>query len=123
MQMIMSEDLSAFPLVDPATVAELQGNMANQFPNLVTLLIHEIGVQLGNIQTAVAQGDAGQLYRIAHRLKSGAGSMGAAQLSELARRLEIRGHDGDLADILPLLEQSRLAAEQTQQAFLALLDA
>ena len=123
MQMIMSEDLSAFLLVDPATVAELQENMVNQFPNLVTLLIHEIGVQLGNLQTAIAQGDAGQLYRIAHRLKSGAGSMGAAQLSELARRLEIRGRDGDLTDILPLLEQSRLAAEQTQQAFLALLDA
>ncbi len=122
MQMIMSEDLSAFPLVDLATVAELQENMVNQFPNLVTLLIHEIGVQLGNIQTAIAQGDAGQLYRIAHRLKSGAGSMGAAQLSELARRLEIRGRDGDLTDILPLLEQSRLAAAQTQQAFRALLE-
>ena len=119
----MSEDFSAFPLVDPATVAELQENMVDQFPDLVTLLIHEIGVQLGNIQTAVAQGDAGQLYRIAHRLKSGAGSMGAAQLAELARRLETRGHSGNLADIAPLLELSRLSAEQTQRAFQALLDA
>ncbi|MFO1430459.1 MAG: Hpt domain-containing protein [Candidatus Competibacteraceae bacterium] len=119
----MSEDLSAFPLVDPEIVAELQEDMADQFPNLVTLLIHEIGVQLGNIQAAIAQGDAGELYRIAHRLKSGAASMGAAQLSELARRLENRGHDADLMDILPLLEQSRLAAEQTQQAFHTLLKA
>ena len=121
MSEIMNEDLSAFPLVDLATVAELQENMADRFPDLVTLLIHEIEVQLGNIQTAITQGDAEQLYRIAHRLKSGAGSMGAAQLSELVRRLEIRGHDGDLTDILPLLEQSRLIAEETQQAFRALL--
>ena len=119
----MNKDLSVFPLVDPATIAELQEDMADQFADLVTLLIHEIEVQLGNIQTAIAQGDAEQLYRIAHRLKSGAGSMGAAQLSELARRLEIRGHGGDLTDILPLLEQSRLAAEKTQQAFRALLEA
>jgi HPt (histidine-containing phosphotransfer) domain-containing protein len=118
----MSEDLSAFPLVDPAIVADLQEVMADQFPGLVAMLIHEITVQLTGIQTAVAQGDAGQLYRTAHRLKSGAGSMGAAQLAELARRLETQGHSGNLADIAPLLELSRLSAGQTQRAFQALLD-
>jgi len=118
----MTEDISAFPLVDQAIVADLQDVMAEQFPQLVGMLIHEITVQLADIQTAAAQGDAGQLYRIAHKLKSGAGSMGAAQLSELARRLETQGHAGNLADIAPLLEQSRLTAAQTQQAFQALLD-
>ena len=119
----MSEDLSAFPLMDQAIVADLQEVMADQFPGLVAMLIHEIGVQLTGIQTAIAQGDAGQLYRTAHRLKSGAGTMGAVQLSELARRLETQGHSGNLADIAPLLEQSRLSAEQTQRAFRTLLDA
>lgn len=119
----MIEDLSAFPLVDQAIVADLQDVMTEQFPQLVDMLIHEITVQLAGIQTAVAQGDAGQLYRIAHKLKSGTGSMGAAQLSELARRLENWGHSGNLADIAPLLEQSRLTAVQTQQAFQALLNA
>ena len=78
----MREDLSAFPLVDQAIIADLQEVMVDQFPGLVAMLIHEITVQLTGIQTAVAQGDAGQLYRIAHRLKSGAGSMGAAQLAD-----------------------------------------
>ena len=119
----MSEDLSAFHLVDQAIVADLQDAMADQFPELVAMLIHEIEVQLTGIQTVIAQGDAGQLCRIAHRLKSGAGSMGAAQLAELARRLETRGHSGNLVDIASLLEQSRLTAGQTQRAFRALLDA
>ena len=119
----MNEDFSAFPLVDQAIVADLQEVMADQFSQLVDMLIHEITVQLAGIQTAVAQGDAGQLYRIAHQLKSGAGSMGAVQLAELARRLEARGHSGNLADIAPLLEQSQLTAAQTQQAFQALLNA
>jgi HPt (histidine-containing phosphotransfer) domain-containing protein len=118
----MSEDLTAFPLMDHATIADLQKVLPETFRHLVTILLRDLPLQLADIQAAAAQGDADRLYRTAHKLKSGSGSMGALQLSELARHLEARGRSGNLAELEPLLEQIRLTVEQTRIGFETFLD-
>jgi HPt (histidine-containing phosphotransfer) domain-containing protein len=118
----MSDDLISFPIMDYAIIADLREVMAAKFPDLVRILLCTLPLQLTDIYTAVAQGDADALYRTAHKLKSGTGSIGALQLSELARRLEAMGRSGNLADVTPLLEQTRITAEHTRASFQSLLD-
>ena len=117
----MSENLTAFPIVDHAVIADLREVIPEEFPDLVQTLLCDLPLQLADIYAAAAWGDADALYRTAHKLKSGSGSMGALRLSELARQLEARGHSDNLLDIAPLLEQIRLTVEQTQVSFQALL--
>ena len=116
------QDLSDFPVIDNATLAELRRLMAGGFPDLVKTLLRDLPLQLAAIQDAIRQGDAEALYRAAHKLKSGSGSMGALRLSELARQLEMWGRHRQLTGLTPLLEQFQATAEQTQRDFQALLD-
>jgi HPt (histidine-containing phosphotransfer) domain-containing protein len=58
------------------------------------------------VEQAVAAGDAEALRRSAHFLKSSAANVGAEQLSELFRRLEVLGREGQMALAKPLLDQT-----------------
>jgi HPt (histidine-containing phosphotransfer) domain-containing protein len=53
---------------------------------------------LAEIQAAVAERNAAALERAAHTLKGAASNFAARRTVEAARRLEMMGHGGDLAD-------------------------
>ena len=54
-----------------------------------------ISTELGNIRTAAAQGDHAALPAAAHRLKNGAGIIGATRLAEAAGHLESQADGGN----------------------------
>jgi HPt (histidine-containing phosphotransfer) domain-containing protein len=113
---------STFPLVDGSVIDDLRAVMGGDFAELVQTWLRDIPVQVSAIHAAGTCGDAQALFRSAHRLKSASGSIGALHLSELARRLELQGRQGDLAAIDALLEQLLYIAEQTRLQFQTFLD-
>lgn len=117
----MSDDVSAFPVVDQETITDLQDVMPAKLPELIAVFLRQLPGQLGDIAAAVARGDADTVYRAAHKLKSGSASIGALQLAESARRLEAAGRGGKLAACAPLLEQLEQVAARTQDSYQALL--
>jgi HPt (histidine-containing phosphotransfer) domain-containing protein len=65
--------------------------------------------QLASLTAAIETGDAQQLSRCAHALKSSTANLGAEELSALYRRLEALGRAGELEDANALLHEVRLA--------------
>jgi len=110
------------PLVDDDVIDDLRAVMEDDFADLVQTWLRDMPVQVGAVHEAGTRGDAQALFRSAHRLKSASGSIGALHLSELARRLELQGRQGDLTAIEALLEQLLPIAEQTRLQFQNLLD-
>ena len=66
-------------------------------PELVDQFIANGHQLIEQMRSALAQGQADDLRRAAHTLKSTAATFGARDLAEAARELETRARDGDLA--------------------------
>ena len=88
---------------DPEFVAELLGDFLEGLPG-----------QLDALQGAGAAGDAEQVHRIAHTLKSNAGTFGAEALSLACRELEGAAAGGEGQNTQELI--ARVAAEAARAA-------
>lgn len=87
---------------DPEFVAELIGDFLDALPG-----------QLEALRSAGLSGDSEQVHRIAHTLKSNAGTFGAESLALACRELE-RAAAGGTADSGELI--ARVAAEAARAA-------
>jgi HPt (histidine-containing phosphotransfer) domain-containing protein len=114
-------NLTDLPIMDNATITELKEIMAEDFPDLVKTLLRDMPSQLTEITQAVMREDANTLYLTAHKLKSGTASIGALQLSELARQLEEKGRSGYLVEVKALLNEIHHSAELTRVSYRNLL--
>ena len=72
---------------DTEFIAELLGDFVSQTPALME-----------QIATALAQGDAATVGRVAHALKGSARAIGADELAAIAFELEQAGKQGNLTD-------------------------
>jgi HPt (histidine-containing phosphotransfer) domain-containing protein len=61
---------------------------------------------LRRMQAAAAAGDAAELRRVAHSMKSSSANVGAERLSRLCKALETIGGSGRIDGSLPLLEEA-----------------
>jgi PAS domain S-box-containing protein len=66
--------------------------------DLIDHLVADIPGQLAAIASAAREGDLVGIERLAHRLKSGAGNLGAARFAALCQRLEREAAAGTLAE-------------------------
>jgi PAS domain S-box-containing protein len=78
----------------PAILRQVIGNYLEDAPQLVQ-----------HLQDAVSIGDAETMWKTAHSLRSSSASLGAIQLSNLCKELEIMGRAGTLADAPSLIIQ------------------
>ena len=106
-------DLHQLPLLEEEIIVELREVMEDEFADLLQNFLNDLPLQIDSLQAVVAQGDADQLYQIAHKLKSSCGSIGALRLAELVRRLEQAGRSKMLADAEGWLQQTRAVATET----------
>lgn len=107
--------------IDTATLAQLKADLGEDFiAELVETYCSETPQLIEHLQEALEAQDSETFRRLAHSIKSSSASLGAMQLSELARQLEMLGKSGDLAQAagqLELLqaEYGRASTELTEQ--------
>lgn len=106
-------DLDALPLLDAEVIAELREIMEDEFIGLIEMFLNDLPIQMERLQIAVAQSDAETVYRVAHRIKSSCGNLGALRLMELIRRMEQAGRRQVLNDAADLLRCVQTDAEAT----------
>ncbi len=109
----------AVPLVDESRLAEL-GMLEDEEPGLVAeltaLFAAETPALIGAITSGVAAADRGRVQDAAHTLKGSAGTIGAARVAELAKRILDLARGGTLEGTAGL-------ADALEPAFASTLDA
>lgn len=82
------------PAVDISALRELKEIMEDQFSILVETFLEDSAVRLGEIDSAVANGDADALRSAAHSFKGSSSNLGISSLAELLMKLETMGREG-----------------------------
>jgi len=86
------------PCIDVAIFENLKAMMGADFiGELIDAYFEEAPQLIGQIEQALASGDAEVFRRAAHSLKSSSASFGAMQFSAKAKELELIGKEGNLA--------------------------
>jgi CheY-like chemotaxis protein/HPt (histidine-containing phosphotransfer) domain-containing protein len=80
--------------LDGERLAALRAAMGEDFAELLAVFLHCAGASIEAMSVALADGDAVELHRQAHTLKSSAANLGANELSRLAKSLEARARAG-----------------------------
>jgi PAS domain S-box-containing protein len=112
----VDEQLPLLPASLRGWLAELGVASLDDAAELIDIFLDDSRVRLDEIAAAAESGDGQLVYRTAHALKSGASYLGAKRLSELARRVEAAGRDGQI-------EEARALVGELEQAFLDTTDA
>ncbi len=97
-------------VLDPAALGQLKEEVGEEgLAAVIGTFLEEAPRLLGTLFEALDRGDAEEMRRYAHTLKSNAASFGASVLSDLCRDLESMGRRGDLTGAPDLF--SRVEAE------------
>ncbi|WP_297812117.1 ATP-binding protein [uncultured Methylophaga sp.] len=108
---------TAVPVIDDTVledIRQMSGDQASSLiGNIVELYLQKSPDLIADIHQGARQGDAEQLFRAAHALKSSSANIGAVRVSEVARQLEKLGRENLLEHVHPHLDVLR---EQYEQA-------
>jgi HPt (histidine-containing phosphotransfer) domain-containing protein len=97
-------------IIDGATFADLKDMMGADFVGeIIDTYNEETAALVEQLRQALAAQDAATFGRCAHSIKSSSASLGALNLAEQARELELMGKAGDLSGAGPRVE--RLTAD------------
>jgi PAS domain S-box-containing protein len=97
-------------VLDPAALGQLKEEVGEEgLAAVIGTFLEEAPRLLGTLLESLDRGDAEEMRRCAHTLKSNAASFGASVLSDLCRDLESTGRRGDLTGAPDLF--SRVEAE------------
>jgi signal transduction histidine kinase/CheY-like chemotaxis protein/HPt (histidine-containing phosphotransfer) domain-containing protein len=106
------------PIFDPAALQRLRGTLGKQadamLPGLMDSFLKDAPKLIADAQRNLEQGQADDLRRAAHTLKSGSATFGAMALSALARELEYKARDGALEGADELLTRIQAAFAQAK---------
>jgi CheY-like chemotaxis protein len=106
------EPVEAAPpqVLDPGALKQLRAALGKQadrmLPGLIEGFYDDVDRLLGELRQALEQGQAGDLRRAAHSLKSGSATFGATALSAVARELEYLARDGVLEGVGGLIARA-----------------
>jgi CheY-like chemotaxis protein len=110
-------------VIDPVVIASLRQLRMPGKPNplveLIDLFLQEAPAQIQAMESAVAQNDYTSLARTlnaATNLKGSAGNLGARNLAALCDEIEQTARNWSLADVLPLIERTRLELTRVRDA-------
>jgi signal transduction histidine kinase/DNA-binding response OmpR family regulator len=105
------EKADSLEVLDPKALEQLRATLGKQADHMLPGLIEEFYQDtdrlLGQARQALEQGDADELRRAAHSIKSTGATFGATTLSVVARELEYLARDGELegaAEQITLME-------------------
>ncbi len=84
------------PAVDAGAFAEMKEMMGDAFKDIIVMCVQSLPEQTSQLELAIADNNADQLFNVAHRMKSSCGSIGAFGLAEKAEIIELMGKDGTI---------------------------
>ena len=96
----------------PTLMAEINVTPFVDVMLVLELFREEAAQAVARVETALAEGDAGVLWRAAHKLKGTAAELGAEALREYWGRLEQCGRSGDLEKSAELFLAAKAELEQ-----------
>jgi CheY-like chemotaxis protein/HPt (histidine-containing phosphotransfer) domain-containing protein len=97
-------------VLDPGALKQLRATLGKQadgmLPGLIERFYQDVDRLLGEARQALEQGQADDLHRAAHTLKSTSATFGAVVLSAVARELEYLARDGVLEGAAGLIARA-----------------
>jgi len=99
-----------------AQLREMVGDDPEFIADFIGTFLRTAPKQVAEIREGMDAGDAARVQMAAHTLKSNSADMGARRLSELARRFEHAGRDGDLAGVKGALGDLEAAFAEARDA-------
>ncbi len=94
-----NQEDSDMQAVDPGVLETFRRDMGEGFPEIMEAVHQNICDLIRQIEERLAGGETGEITRLAHSIKSPAASIGAMELSRLARVMETDADSGDLSHI------------------------
>jgi PAS domain S-box-containing protein len=82
---------------------------------VIDTFLADVGTLLATLRRALDEGDAAEVRRMAHSLKSNGATLGATEFAELCRALEQQAKDGHLEDapgLVARIEEERRSLDQ-----------
>jgi DNA-binding response OmpR family regulator/HPt (histidine-containing phosphotransfer) domain-containing protein len=105
-----------------AELRELMGQMGNEpLQQLNDVFLQSSRNHLTSMRAALADGDANELSREAHRLRGACGSVGAQRMASVCAAIEERAKAADLAPVDDLLKQLEHELTDFEQAIVPML--
>ncbi|HET7921730.1 MAG TPA: ATP-binding protein, partial [Gammaproteobacteria bacterium] len=84
--------------LDTTTLVDLEDIMGDELVTLVDAYLRDGDTRMRNLRAAADRGDAGEVGKLAHSLKSSSANLGAMPLSNRARQVEEAARNGTLAN-------------------------
>ncbi|MCW8948764.1 MAG: ATP-binding protein [Sedimenticola sp.] len=91
-------------VIDQSVIEELYEIMEEDFVSLIYSFLEAAPGLMRDIEAGILDGDANQMIMPAHSLKSSSANVGAVQLAESAKQIEIAAREHDLDCIAELFE-------------------
>jgi PAS domain S-box-containing protein len=109
-----TEDTDAH--LDGAAIASLRELGGDDFlAEVIDTFLADVGTLLATLRRALDEGDAAEVRRMAHSLKSNGATLGATEFAELCRALEQQAKEGHLEDapgLVARIEKERRSLDQ-----------
>jgi PAS domain S-box-containing protein len=109
------------PRVDGTALDSLREVGGDDFlGEVIDTFLADVPTLLETLRNALAEGDAAEVRRAAHTLKSNGATLGATDFAEVCRTLEQRAKDGRLEDapgLVARIEEERDSLERALDAF------
>ncbi len=101
------DNLNALQFLDKDVVAKARKMMKRRFPTMIEYFLEDTQDYIDQIRVGLSQKDTNLLVVPSHTIKSSARQMGALEVSDLAKEIEMlaRTEDIHLADISALLDK------------------
>ncbi len=97
------------PSIDKTAWERIQAlqrpNRPDVLSEFLTIFLNDSPLQIESLRTAIQENDASTIYHAAHTLKSSSAFLGAHQLSELCKSLEVMGRTNTIEDAAATLHQ------------------
>ncbi len=89
-------DQNIHPVIDANTIGELKDVMGEDYLELIKVFLEDAPMHISKLEEAVASGDLSRMVGPAHTLKSSSANLGALNLSNCAKRIELGARQGVL---------------------------
>ena len=85
-------------------------------PRLVEIFAEQTPERIAELRHAAESGDHATVTRVAHTMKGGAASLGAAAMADVCKQLEETGRTGSLTGATELIDSIESAFEAARDA-------